>query len=379
MMAQEDTKDVQSKAWDFSGSVGLNMTGNGLVSWASGGRSSFSALAFGRLKLRYDSLHILWETHLNLEYGAMWKDQDYDKYQGTNDKIDFNTRFGYEMGEKVYISAYCSFQTQFAPTYKYTDNAKPDYCTGKFLAPAYFDIGLGVDYSPFSWLSVYVSPATYRMTTVVVSNSANEYMARKGWKADHPEGAEPTEDYKIYWDRLTGTNAWGLEKALKDKYNVWNYADNGTRDYSSNTKGDVGLMIRTDVNYCYKKLKVGSMLELYTPYRWDKRPVYYKIDDNDHKVYFIEPSSKEIKAKDLQWEGYYDNNRRFFNFDVKWEVSVNYSILKVLEIAVFSDLRYINGLKLGNTSNGETKENIEFGHEKVQWKCTFGIGVGYTF
>lgn len=380
--AQKDSIFVKKNPWKYGGTLGLSLTGNGLASWASGGRSSISGIVYGRLNLRYEDRNMLWESHLNLEYGAQWKDQEWDKFQETNDKIDFNTKFGYNMGQKVYLSAYTSFLSQFAFTHNYTNNEKPDYVTGKFLAPAYFDIGVGIDYTPFSWLSVYFSPVTCRTTIVVVEGWVNRWYERRmrAYVNDPERNKEgyTLADFERYLDPGTG-ETWGLEKELKDKYTVWNYGKNGTvRDYSKNVKADVGMMIRANASYTWKNLTGSTMLELYTPYKIDKRPVYYKLID-DHKVYYVTPTADVIEKENLQWEGYHDNNRRFFNWDVRWEVSLSYHFLKVLDVQFFSDLRYVNGLKIGDTNNGETKENFEFGHEKVQWKGTWGIGVGYAF
>lgn len=400
--ADEAKKSVLPKPWKLAGTVGVNVTGNGLVNWVSGGRSSVSGLAFARINLCFDTLTLRWETNLNVEYGGMWKDQQFDAFQETNDKIDFNTKIGYHMGEKVYLSAYMSLLSQFAPSHNYNNNRNPDAITAKFLAPGYVDIGFGIDYDPYKWLSLYFSPLTCRMTTVVVGKAFNEYTSNRYVKfVNDPkrnlDGAT-LDNFREYVkpEKLKPGECWGLEKVLKDKNNVWSYSDGTTavqnRDYSSNVKADAGLMIRANAKYTYKQLTAGTMLELYTPYKINRRNVYYAAAEvGSGKRYYIGEKGKRLDEEAIRatypilpnevcgWEGYVDNNRRFGNFDVRWEVSLTYHMFRVINLTFFSDLRYTNGLKMGAKNNGETKENVEWGAEKVQWKTTWGIGVGYSF
>lgn len=367
--------------WHLYGNLGFDLTGNGLVNWASGGRSTVSWRVYGKLRMRYEEKHMLWESNLSLDYAAQWINQDYDKYQGQTDKIDLNSKFGYEMSKKVYASAYFSFLSQLAPSYNYSNNAGPDFIRGKFFAPAYIDLGLGFDYNPYDWLSVYFSPLTCRMTVVAVSRGENNHFARVARRADEEASKEkgyPVHDYAVYYEGQGGDEVWGLEKELKDKYDVWNYANDGRRDYSKNVKADAGFMIRANASYVWRDLKLSTMLELFTPYRWDKRPVYYTVVDG-FRHYWINPTKQEILEKDMSWQGFYDNNRRFFNFDVRWELSASYRFLKVMQVTLYSDLRYVNGLRIGATKNGEAKKEPEEGHEAVQWHCTFGLGIGYSF
>lgn len=318
--------DTGDKAWKFTGVTGLNAAATGLSNWAAGGNNNVSGVVYGRLRLLYHKNKLAWDTDLDAEFGMSYIDQAFDKFQKSSDHFKINTKFGYELAKGWYATGLVGFNTQFTLGRTYTGTADPNPIISNALAPAYTDVSVGIDWKPNNIFSVYVSPVAGRFTTVSVSNATNE-------------------KYRNLYD----TNDYDLRQDLKEKYSVWKYDSDNKKDYSINTRAELGFSLRGDVNYSYKDLKVISSLGLYTPYACDKTKVY-DADNN--------------------YVGYRDNNRRIGNFDVDWDVTLSYNFLKYLQVKVSTELKYYNGVKI-------EKEGVAT--ERVQFKSVLGVGVGYSF
>lgn len=328
--AKDDLKKVDTgeSDWKFSGVTGLNAAATGMVNWAAGGNNNINGVVFLRPRLLYHKGKIAWDTTLDAEFGETYIDQEHDKLQKSSDKLKLASKFGYEFANHWYATALVGFNTQFALGRNYKGLEEKNPIISKFMAPAYTDVSVGIDWKPNKILSFYVSPIAGRFTTVMVSQSCNN---------------EHSDIYPL--------EKGGLERELKDKYSVWKYNDDNTKNYDHNTRAELGFSFKGAVNYTYKDLKLTSTLGLYTPYSWDKTKVY---DENGVYV------------------GYRDNNRRIGNFDVDWDTALSYQFLKCLQVTLSTSLKYYNGVKIAD-SNGENPT------ERVQFKTILGVGVGYTF
>ena len=326
--AQKDLKKVDTgeKNWKFSGVTGLNAAATGLWNWSAGGNNNVNGVIYGRGRLLYHKDKLAWDTNLDLEYGLSYIDQPLDKVQKSSDKIRLTSKVGYEFAKNWYATALVGFHTQFAlgRDYKGLDENNP--IISKFMAPAYTDMSIGIDWKPNDIFSVYASPVAGRFTTVIVSDDANRE-----------------------YNSLYPMNKGGLEQSLKDKYAVWKYKDDNTRDYSMNTRAELGFSIKGAVNYSLKDFKLTSMLGLYTPYAWDKT----EIGKNGH--------GNPI---------YRDNNRRIGNFDVDWDVALSYQFFKGLQATLSTSLKYYNGVMI---------EKDGYACERLQFKTILGVGLGYNF
>ncbi len=325
--AQADLKKVDTgeKVWKFSGVTGLNAAATGLSNWAAGGNNNLNGVVYGRLRLLYHKDRLAWDSDLDAEFGMSYIDQQRDKVQKSSDRFRLSTKFGYEIAKGWYATGLLGFNTQFAlgRDYKGLDDKNPIISKG--LAPAYTDVSVGIDWKPNDIFSVYVSPIAGRFTTVSVSEGTN----------------------RKYAD-LYPLAAGGLEQSLKEKYSVWKYNKNNEKDYSINTRAELGFSLKGGVNYGYKDLKVISTLGLYTPYAWDK----VLVTDADGV------------------SSYRDNNRRFGNFDVDWDTSISYNFLKYLQVTLSTSLKYYNGVKI---------ERDGVACERIQLKGVLGVGLGYKF
>ena len=328
--AKDDLKKVDTgdDAWKFSGVTGLNAAATGMVNWAAGGNNNVNGVIYLRPRLLYHKGKFAWDTNLDAEFGETYIDQPLDKIQKSSDKLKLNSKFGYEFANHWYATALVGFNTQFAlgRSYEGLDDKNP--IISKFIAPAYTDVSVGIDWKPNDIFSVYVSPIAGRFTTVSVSEACNK---------------EHSDLYPLAQG--------GLEQSLKEKYAVWKYDDNNQKNFEHNTRAELGLSLKGAVNYSYKDLKLTSMLGLYTPYAWDKTEVGKNANGNPI---------------------YRDNNRRIGNFDVDWDMAIAYQFMKCLQVTLSTSLKYYNGVMIADKESGNAAE-------RVQFKTILGVGVGYSF
>lgn len=317
-------QEATPSPWSCSGVLGLNASATGFVNWAAGGNNNVTGVAFGKVRLLYSANNISWDTNLDMEYGLSYIDQEYDPFQKSSDKLNFNTKLGWQFHKAWYLTAAAGFKSQFAYGRAYGGTDADDPIISKFLSPSYTDISVGIDWKPSSIFSIYLSPVAGQITTAYVGDAV--------------EAANP-----------------GLRQQMQDKYATWTYSKqvnaDGTYDkIYKNYKAELGLTLKGSINYTYKDFKIITSVALFTPYAWDKTEMF------DAEKKFI---------------GYRDNNRRFGNFDVDWDAALSYQFLKCLNVTLSTSLKYYNGVKIANA------EGILA--ERVQFKGTLGLGIGYSF
>jgi len=135
-----DTTD----GWKKGGLVSLNLTQASFTNWAAGGENSVSVLGILSLYANLKKGNNIWENSLDIGYGLM-KQASYNKFRKTDDKLEFNSKYGLKASKNWYYSALVNFRTQFSPGYNYPDDSTK---ISNFLAPAYLLAGIGMDYAP---------------------------------------------------------------------------------------------------------------------------------------------------------------------------------------------------------------------------------------
>jgi len=164
-----EEKADSTKSWNFGGLASLNFSQVSLTNWAAGGRSSTSGVAIFNVFGNYKKDNLSWENSLDMGYGLL-KEQDNEAVK-SNDKLDFNSKFGIRETEKLYYSTLFNFKTQFAPGYTYPNTTD---AISRFLAHAYMTLSVGMDYKPNKILSFFVSPLTGKMTIVSDNNLSDQ-------------------------------------------------------------------------------------------------------------------------------------------------------------------------------------------------------------
>lgn len=157
-------QDAEEKKWTHGGFVGLNVSQSHFSNWTSGGQDNVNGLGTFKYNLNYLNGKSKWDNNIDLALGYSYFDFDMKPLK-TDDRINLSSLYGYDVvKEELFITANLNFQTQFADGYDYkTDSTNR---ISKFLAPAYLTVGLGAQYTPTSWFSLNLAPASGRLTIV---------------------------------------------------------------------------------------------------------------------------------------------------------------------------------------------------------------------
>lgn len=162
--AQDDKDKLEDGKWYLKGVTGLNLSQTALSNWSAGGESSVAGTAYLNGTLNRKSGNWLWSNALALEYGMT-----NTKSQGTrkvSDKIDFTTQLGYSTDNKWFYTVMGDFKSQFYKGYNYSSDGEKGNHISKFMAPAYSNISLGIEYRPNTIYSIYLSPVAGKFTFV---------------------------------------------------------------------------------------------------------------------------------------------------------------------------------------------------------------------
>lgn len=160
LFAREQTDSL--KFWKTSGLISANFSQVSLTNWAAGGQSSMSGVFLFNYLANYKKDSLSWDNYIDLRYGFLKEDEsDLTK---SSDRIELNSKVGYATGGGWNYSGLINFKSQFAPGYNYP-RTPGDVSISKFLAPAYINIALGMDYKN-EFISLFLSPVTGKFTIV---------------------------------------------------------------------------------------------------------------------------------------------------------------------------------------------------------------------
>lgn len=174
-------KVEKPKYWTSSLKTQINVGQTQLTNWAAGGDNTVSLAAFIDGNANWKKGDMFWNNRLQLDYGFLYASSK-PLLQKNTDRIYLESKWGYKAPSTkyLYFSANYDFKSQFTNGYDYntpaslTDDNGTDL-TGNalkqawkdaralksgFLAPAYTNLALGIDYIPTKWLSVNFAPLT---------------------------------------------------------------------------------------------------------------------------------------------------------------------------------------------------------------------------
>ncbi|MBK9176641.1 MAG: DUF3078 domain-containing protein [Flavobacteriales bacterium] len=145
--------------WLRSGVFSLNMTQVSLTNWAAGGFNTVSGIALFNGTANWKQGRKAWDNSLVLAFGGQ-QIADTDP-QKTDDRIELNSKYGYDLGNHWYLAGVFQFKTQFTEGFDSEGNR-----ISNLLAPGYALLGLGMDYKPNDNFNAFFSPSTARVVIV---------------------------------------------------------------------------------------------------------------------------------------------------------------------------------------------------------------------
>lgn len=170
LFAQDSTMIKKDTTWKSGGFLSLNINQVSLNNWAAGGESSFSLTGLFNYFANYKFDGASWDNSLDLGYGVIKSDGD--PMRKNEDKIELNSKYGHLAQGSFYYSGLMNVRTQFSAGYNYPNDSVE---VSNFGAPAYITLALGMDYRPNPTFSLFLSPATGRITIVT-----NQILADSG-------------------------------------------------------------------------------------------------------------------------------------------------------------------------------------------------------
>ncbi|MBE0674882.1 MAG: DUF3078 domain-containing protein [Bacteroidales bacterium] len=151
-----------SGPWTFKGMAGLNFSQVALVNWAQGGENSQAINALMLLNLNYTKGKSAWGNTLDMGYGIQKSGEN--PTSKMNDYIDFISKYGYETGNKWFISGLFNFKTQFDKGYKGTGDTRT--LISEFMSPGYLSFNFGMEYKPDDRFYLLLAPIGAKATIV---------------------------------------------------------------------------------------------------------------------------------------------------------------------------------------------------------------------
>lgn len=150
--------------WKSGRVVSLNFNQGSFNNWSLGGVNAISATALANGYSNYKHANWTWDNNLDLAYGVL-------KNKGENvrkneDKIDFQSKVGRKVSNKLSWASLTRFESQFDLGYDFNVESEDRPVISKFMSPAYLKLSLGVDFKPTEKFSMYVSPAAGKWTFV---------------------------------------------------------------------------------------------------------------------------------------------------------------------------------------------------------------------
>lgn len=159
-----DTNDVKKESipgWKAKSAFGLNMTQSSFTNWNAGGRNNISGLAFVNAQANYKINNIRWANTLSLGLGGI---QYFDEgLQKTDDVIDIQSSFSYNLKDPCFFSALAGFRTQFLEGFSSPEDSER---ASTFMAPGYGNLSLGIEFESTDYFKVMASPLSGKFTFV---------------------------------------------------------------------------------------------------------------------------------------------------------------------------------------------------------------------
>lgn len=271
--------------WTNSLKTNITVGQTGLVNWSAGGDNTVSVQAFIDGNANWKKNDMFWNNRLQLDYGFLYASSK-PILQKSTDRIYLESKWGYktEKMKKFYFSANFDFKSQFTTGYDYNtpsslvDSYGNELKGGElrqawkdarglksgFLAPAYTNLALGIDYTPTKWLSVNFAPLTGGFVIVKDAELRKSYSMK--------EKKTTTADMISSAEAALGAAATKEEKeaatiALGDLYRAANF------EFGAQIKADVKVNVNDNFAYTSQLVLFANYLDIkHCPrINWDNR------------------------------------------------------------------------------------------------------------
>lgn len=241
--------------WKKGGFTSLNFNTVGLNNWAAGGVQANSVTALADFFANYKKDKIEWSNQLDLAYGLIQNEGE--TFRKNEDKIDYLSKYGYHATKRLSYAILANFKSQFQPGYDFGNPDPERPVISRFLAPAFINLSIGLDYKLTPWLSIYFSPAAGKFTIV-----ADDSIAAQNIYIPSSEDAQGVQFYKDNFRAEFGaffqamaTKELGKNVKLKSRLDLFN----NFTDKNVSNRENIDVNWETTVNFKLTKF-IGASL-----------------------------------------------------------------------------------------------------------------------
>lgn len=157
---QEKTDSVTSN-WKKNFHLGSQFSQAYFENWAQGGQRTWAAGAFFNANLNYAKEKVTWTNQLQTSLGFVNTEQF--GTQKNEDRIEFNSKYARKIYKALDLASLLDFKSQFVEGFDLPDDST---VVSRFLAPAWLNLSVGLNYAPTESFSVYYSPVAGRIIIV---------------------------------------------------------------------------------------------------------------------------------------------------------------------------------------------------------------------
>ena len=271
--------------WTSSLKTNVNLGQTGLTNWAAGGDNTVSMAAFIDANANWKKNEMFWNNRLQLDYGFLYASSK-PILQKSTDRIYLESKWGYKTGamKNFYFSANYDFKSQFSTGYDYktpsdlTDAAGNEMMGADlrkawkdarvlksgFLAPAYTNLALGIDWAPSKWLSVNFAPLTGGFVIVKDEALRKSYSMKEKKTTTEDMLAKANEDLKA-----------ATTKSEQDaaKFALGNLYRSAKFEFGAQLKADAKINVNDNFSYSTQVVLFANYLDIkHCPrINWDNR------------------------------------------------------------------------------------------------------------
>jgi hypothetical protein len=204
--------------WVLDGMGSLTLNQISRFNWNIGGTNSVGLGGVIIFNPTFNKGKHLWKSTVNLLYGFQFIGKGQSAvYQKTDDNIILSTSYGYRILKYWNAGTLVTFRSQFTPGYDYPNDS---VLLSSFMSPGYLLAGVGFDYIPCSWFSLFLSPFTIKYTFVI-----NDTLSKQGDLGLNP-GQKVGQEFGVF---LRAT----LKKDIFKNVNVSTILDLNTDNYTN--------------------------------------------------------------------------------------------------------------------------------------------------
>jgi hypothetical protein len=198
--AREAKKDTTTQ-WKKRANYNLNFSQAGFRNWIGGGQNSIAISAITSMTLTKEDSFSSFVNQLDASFGIT-KQGDTQGFRKTDDNIILRSKYGVKLRNDWKISAMLDGRTQIRPGYRYeripNTDAERRLFISEFLAPGFFLVSIGAEYSVKDFYTVRLAPLTGKVTLVLNDSlsRAGTYKVEPGRKLRNELGAQFNGSYR---------------------------------------------------------------------------------------------------------------------------------------------------------------------------------------